>query len=157
MASAGALAGPLVARTFDKLHFKTLCLGVVAVNVVNFFIGSMLWEEVKPEVKDRKAIQVEQDADSSEGADKTISEQVSTMFANRAACGLLLVSFIYALGFAIGDGPEMVFFKDRFGFTKEKARRTAQLDPCHFLAHNVLKPCIPLLHSWQPSIQYCEL
>ena len=62
MTSAGALAGPLVARTFDKLQFKTICLGVVGVNVLNFFIGLLLWEEaVKPDCKsatDKKTIQV---------------------------------------------------------------------------------------------------
>ena len=61
---------------------------------------------------------MEQDGDA---AEKSISEQLSAMFANRAACGLLLVSFVYALGFAIGDGPEMVFFNERYGFGKEQA------------------------------------
>lgn len=122
MTSAGALAGPLVARTFDKLHFKTLCLGVVCVNVLNLLIGSLLWEDAaKAEGRDRKKpIQVEQDEDN-DAVEKSISEQLKAMFANQAACGLLLVSFVYALGFAIGDGPEMVFFKDRFGFGKEHA------------------------------------
>eukprot|EP00439_Symbiodinium_sp_Y106_P066763 s1011_g10.t3 len=122
MTSAGALAGPLVARTFDKLHFKTLCLGVVGVNVLNLLIGCVLWEDAaKTEGRDRKKpIQVEQDEDN-DAVEKSISEQLKAMFANQAACGLLLVSFVYALGFAIGDGPEMVFFKDRFGFGKEHA------------------------------------
>ncbi|CAE7252668.1 tetA [Symbiodinium natans] len=123
MTSAGALAGPLVARTFDKLHFQTLCLGVVGVNVLNLLIGAVLWEDAaKPEGRDRKKpIQVEQDESMEEAPDKSIGEQLSAMFANQAACGLLLVSFVYALGFAIGDGPEMVFFKERFGFGKEQA------------------------------------
>eukprot|EP00438_Fugacium_kawagutii_P018911 Skav232603 [mRNA] locus=scaffold3249:30362:39943:- [translate_table: standard] len=121
MTSAGALAGPLVARSFDKLPFNALCGGVVLINVVNLVIGCFLWEDARAE-KTKTLAEMDTDAASSDTeAEKSFSESVYMMFSNFSACALLLVSFVYALGFAIGDGPEMVFFKDRYGFGKDQA------------------------------------
>mmetsp|Transcript_18021 Transcript_18021/g.33839 ORF Transcript_18021/g.33839 Transcript_18021/m.33839 type:complete len:596 (-) Transcript_18021:30-1817(-) len=121
MTSAGALAGPLVAHSFGSLSFQKLCLGVVAVNVLNLLIGFVLWEDVvkeksEPKPRDKTAIENNEEQD-----DRSFQEHVSAMFTNGSACSLLLVSFVYALGFAIGDGPEMVFFKERFSFGKDQA------------------------------------
>ena len=122
MTSAGALAGPLVARSFDKLPFSTLCGGVVIINLVNLMIGCFLWEDAKTE-KSKSLADMDTDAAASSDAetDKSLSESLYMVFSNSAACALLLVSFVYALGFAIGDGPEMVFFKERYGFGKDQA------------------------------------
>ena len=119
MTSAGALAGPLVARTFDRLPFNSLCGGVVLINVINLTIGFFFWEDAKIEKPKTLA-----DMDSEAAADseeRTFSENLYMMLSNHFACALLAVSFIYALGFAIGDGPEMVFFKDRYSFGKDQA------------------------------------
>lgn len=121
MTSAGALAGPLVARSFDKLPFNALCGGVVIINVVNLMVGCLLWEDAKAE-KAKTLADMDTDAAGSDTeTEKSFSESLYMMFSNYSACALLLVSFVYALGFAIGDGPEMVFFKDRYGFGKDQA------------------------------------
>lgn len=118
MTSAGALAGPLVARSFDKLSFHSLCRGVMAINLFNLIVGFFLWEDAK---NDKAKTLADLDEGETADADKGLADPLRTMFANQAACGLLLVSFVYALGFAIGDGPEMVFFKERFSFGKDQA------------------------------------
>lgn len=120
MTSAGALAGPLVARSFDKLPFNALCGGVVIINIVNLIVGCLLWEDAKAE-KAKSLADMDTDAAGSDETEKSFSESLYMMFSNYSACALLLVSFVYALGFAIGDGPEMVFFKDRYGFGKDQA------------------------------------
>jgi len=121
MTSAGALAGPLVARSFDKVHFNALCGGVVFINIINLIVGAFLWEDAKAE-KAKTLADMDSEATGSDGdVEKNFSESLHLMFSNYSACALLLVSFVYALGFAIGDGPEMVFFKDRYGFGKDQA------------------------------------
>lgn len=121
MTSAGALAGPLVARSFDKLPFNALCGGVVIINIVNLIVGCLLWEDARAE-KAKSLADMDTDAAGSDTeTEKSFSENLYMMFSNYSACALLLVSFVYALGFAIGDGPEMVFFKDRYGFGKDQA------------------------------------
>lgn len=125
MTSAGALAGPLVARSFDRLPFNSLCGGVVVINVINLIIGLLLWEDVKEKTKtladmDTAAAGLSETNGNSE-TEKSFSQSVYMMFSNHSACALLAVSFVYALGFAIGDGPEMVFFKERYGFGKDQA------------------------------------
>ena len=124
MTSAGALAGPLVARCFDRYSFNALCGGVVLINVINLAIGFFLWEDAKEKTKtlaDMDTENVAPDAENGENGEKSFSQSLYLMFSNHAACALLVVSFVYALGFAIGDGPEMVFFKDRYGFGKDQA------------------------------------
>ncbi|CAK8997276.1 unnamed protein product [Durusdinium trenchii] len=125
MTSAGALAGPLVARSFDRLPFNSLCGGVVVINVINLIIGLLLWEDVKEKTKtladmDTAAAGLSETNGNSE-TEKSFPQSVYMMFSNHSACALLAVSFVYALGFAIGDGPEMVFFKERYGFGKDQA------------------------------------
>ena len=121
MTSAGALAGPLVARSFDRLPFNSLCGGVVLINVINLTIGFFLWEDVKIEKPKTLADMDSEAADAADSEERSFSENLYMMLSNHFACALLAVSFIYALGFAIGDGPEMVFFKDRYSFGKDQA------------------------------------
>jgi len=138
MTSAGALAGPIVARSFDSLPFPVLCRGVVAINVLNLVVGAMLWEdavtpsEAAPRTKCSKQLSrrlsdvAEEDirkatSSGSQAEGASMAQKFQAMCSNRATCCLLGVSFVYALGFGIGDGPEMVFFKERFGFGKDQA------------------------------------
>eukprot|EP00440_Ansanella_granifera_P022199 gb/GFBE01024117.1/.p1 GENE.gb/GFBE01024117.1/~~gb/GFBE01024117.1/.p1 ORF type:complete len:655 (+),score=150.33 gb/GFBE01024117.1/:1-1965(+) len=131
MTSAGALAGPMVARSFDSLPFTSLCRGVVAINLLNLVTGILLWEDApakadKASKGKRRLITslsdiTEEEAGDADGSGKSFADQLRAMLSNHAALGLLLVSFVYSLGFGISDGPEMVFFKDRFGFGKDEA------------------------------------
>jgi len=134
MTSAGALAGPAVARSFANLPFTTLCRGVVAINILNFFIGCMLWQDKKSaksedttktklaSVNTLSDFQEEELlAQSAEKEEMSFWQQVCTMFRNPSTCSLLLVSCAYAFSFGIGEGPEMVFFKDRFAFSKDES------------------------------------
>lgn len=114
LTSAGALAGPAVARSFGSLPFTFLCKGIVAINLLNFVIGCMFWEDkIKPQPKQP----IEEESAGEE--DTSFSQQVVDMFRNPATRSLLIVSSLYAFSFNIGEGSEMVLFKDRFGFTKD--------------------------------------
>lgn len=130
MTSAGALLGPLVARTFDELAFGTLCQGLVCVNVLNLCIGAALWEDAAP-----KDLALRGSSSSSAGSSPPMPgigmaggreeepfflQSVRTLFTNHATSSLLLVSWLYTLGYGIGDGPEIVFLKDHFSFGKEE-------------------------------------
>jgi len=130
MTSTGALLGPLVAKTFDEYSFPYLCRGLVCVNVLNLFIGITLWKDAPP--KDDVAIMSDAAASPSAStlADGSPTDSTGTkppttflgmlrlMLSNRATSALLLVSWVYTLGYGIGDGPEVVFFKEHFGFEK---------------------------------------
>eukprot|EP00930_Biecheleria_cincta_P059284 TRINITY_DN45031_c0_g1_i1.p1 TRINITY_DN45031_c0_g1~~TRINITY_DN45031_c0_g1_i1.p1 ORF type:complete len:683 (+),score=98.43 TRINITY_DN45031_c0_g1_i1:117-2165(+) len=114
LTSAGALAGPVVARSFASLPFTSLCKGIVAINLLNFVIGCMLWED-KIKSPPKQAIEEESAGEEDTG----FWQQVADMFHNPATLSLLIVSTLYAFSFNIGEGTEMVLFKDRFGFTKD--------------------------------------
>jgi len=134
MTSAGALAGPVVARAFNSMPFPSLCRGVVAVNLLNLLIGLLLWKDApkteepanpKLGIETRRPslsalAEAEQEEEGGDVQSKSAMEQYKSMFANRTVRGLLSSSFVYTLGFGIGDGPEIVFFKERFGFSRDQ-------------------------------------
>lgn len=159
MTSAGALLGPLVAMTFVEYPFPVLCRGLVCVNVLNLFIGITLWKDAP--AKDGLAVlastlaSTRSPMDSPRDSDiKTFAGALQAMLANRATSALLLISCVYTLGYGIGDGPEVVFFREYFGFDKGRV--------CYFfvvtnLSSLLLCPAGPKLIQMFGAVTVCKI
>lgn len=132
MTSAGALIGPLVVSSLDDAPFPALCRGLVCVNLANLVVGAALWEDAPrrfgaPEsrssstgVATSDVARAAQRGVAPDGNQPGLVASLRSVLANPTTCSLLLVSWVYSLSFGIGDGPEIVFFKDHFGFGKHE-------------------------------------
>mmetsp|Transcript_98544 Transcript_98544/g.306854 ORF Transcript_98544/g.306854 Transcript_98544/m.306854 type:complete len:486 (+) Transcript_98544:85-1542(+) len=121
--SAGALAGPAMARCFDDAGFPTLCRGLVGLNLLALVLGSAFWVEAPP--KDRAAQPPPvPDGDSSEavaaGEVSGLARPIGSLLVHPGAGPLLAASVAYTAGCNLSDGPEVVFFKDHFGFGQDE-------------------------------------
>lgn len=153
MTSAGALSGPLVARMFNEYPFPVLCRGLVCVNIFNLLIGMCLWKDAPQ--KDDFAVQATLSLPPSTTLGKEPAGFFGTlgsMFTNSATASLLLVAWVYTLGYGIGDGPEVVFFKEHFGFGRDEV--------CYFfvvtnLSSLVFSTVVPFVVEWLGAQQAC--
>jgi len=124
--SCGAVLGPLVAKAFEQYPFSALCRGLFLINMVNLVIGILLWEEIP-----QKEVSPPSTPSGASGGSATTAGSASwswtmrRLLSNTTTSSLMLVSWIYSLGYSISDGPEMVFFKEYFGFDRSSA--------CYFL------------------------
>lgn len=114
MTSAGALIGPLAATSLGNSSFQTLCQGLAGINMANLLVGAVLWRDMP-----RKDVAAEHE-EVQECCVPPFLMTLRSMFLNRATASLLLVSWIYTLGFGIGDGPEVLFLKEHFDFGKRE-------------------------------------
>lgn len=127
MTSAGALLGPMVACAIDEYPFDTLCKGLVCINIANIMVGFVLWEDAPRKDPLMRRIDSEQlgqgsssNFDREDRPPSNLVASLRSLLANPTTCSLLLVSWVYTLSFGIGDGPEVMFFKDHFGFGKDQ-------------------------------------
>eukprot|EP00930_Biecheleria_cincta_P097474 TRINITY_DN89191_c0_g1_i1.p1 TRINITY_DN89191_c0_g1~~TRINITY_DN89191_c0_g1_i1.p1 ORF type:complete len:539 (+),score=54.05 TRINITY_DN89191_c0_g1_i1:113-1618(+) len=124
----GAITGPIIAKLFSQAGFQTLCYGMVLSNLIGVGVGACFWQETSTGTTS---------ATSPSGSlPRTLSFDASPMayspvvalvahekeakwyrtIADRRTGLLLLVSLTVNLGIGVSQGPEVVFFKDHFGF-----------------------------------------
>jgi len=148
MTSGGALLGPIVVGIFAEYSFNSLCRLLVLINTLNLIVGVAFWRDVIPKevVVSQGARGKEAQMDGEDSVDPPTP--VMQLYRMTSARMLLLVSFLYTLGYGIGDGPEVVFFRDHFDFTKREA--------CSFftatnLACLIFAPLVPtIMEFWGP-------
>lgn len=121
----GALIGPLVAHCFERVGFPALCRGLACINLLCLFLGTFLWESKSPrfEASGDVATMQNEDASSSSMASANVAEPAPSLRDNYAKilengilCYLLIVSFSFTFSCGVSDGPEPLFFKERFFF-----------------------------------------
>mmetsp|Transcript_60664 Transcript_60664/g.146631 ORF Transcript_60664/g.146631 Transcript_60664/m.146631 type:complete len:502 (-) Transcript_60664:116-1621(-) len=122
MTSAGALAGPVLARFFDDVEFPALCRGLVCLNLLQLVIGMLLWRDAPHK---EPSDQVPRTSDSSEAVaagrvSSSVLGPLRSMLAQPETGLLLVASFVYTAGCNLSDGPEIVFFKEHFGFGQDE-------------------------------------
>jgi len=156
--NAGALLGPLLAHSFERYGFPTLCRGLACINLTCLLIGSILWEGKTPLLHGEQA--------SSSGASSSRPGEVAhigggaacmrdnclAVIANGSLCYLLIVSFAFTFACGVSDGPEPLFLKERFGFQQ------AQFG-WYFMVANastlVWSPMVPTLIAHVGSLNAC--
>jgi len=119
----GAIAGPLVAKFFSSFGWKILCFGMVASNLVGALIAQLLYTDLDQ----LPARQLSRSRPPSlDGSPSVFSPSALLtasrgprwyrLFTGRKTGILLLISFVFNTGVGISEGPEVVFFRDHFGY-----------------------------------------
>lgn len=122
MTSAGALAGPVIARCFDELSFPVLCRGLVCLNLLEMVIGMTCWKEA-PQKEPASTLPSPADSEESLAAGQvspSLLRSLRSMLLSPGVGLLLGASFVYTAGCNLSDGPEIVFFKEHFDFGKDE-------------------------------------
>lgn len=122
----GALIGPLVAHCFERVGFPALCRGLACINLLCLTLGTFLWESKSPRVEKSGDLVITQNesassssavtAHAAESAPSSLLDNYAKILENGMLCYLLIVSFSFTFSCGVSDGPEPLFFKERFFF-----------------------------------------
>ncbi|CAE7738007.1 tetA [Symbiodinium sp. CCMP2592] len=155
----GAILGPLVAKVFSHLSFQDLCYLIVASNIVGAFIGIFFYSEHEtaqagsPSNSPTRAVSPTAFSPKMYAGSKAASRWWSLM-TGRETSILLLGSFVFTASLGITEGPEVVFFKDYFGFTQSDMSDLLLVTSISAL---VLTPLLPTLLGYLGETRGCML
>eukprot|EP00418_Pyrodinium_bahamense_P093217 CAMPEP_0179026588 /NCGR_PEP_ID=MMETSP0796-20121207/8592_1 /TAXON_ID=73915 /ORGANISM="Pyrodinium bahamense, Strain pbaha01" /LENGTH=495 /DNA_ID=CAMNT_0020722673 /DNA_START=92 /DNA_END=1579 /DNA_ORIENTATION=- len=152
MTSAGALAGPVVARCFDDLEFPLLCRGLVCLNMLELVIGILFWKDA-PEKELPAAAPPHSESSTAMAAGEVstgVLRSLRSMLVSPATGVLLMSSFMYTVGCNLSDGPEIVFFKEHFGFGKDEVSYFFMITNVSSLCCSAFVPA--LIESFGPRV-----
>eukprot|EP00927_Polykrikos_kofoidii_P004665 TRINITY_DN11849_c0_g2_i1.p1 TRINITY_DN11849_c0_g2~~TRINITY_DN11849_c0_g2_i1.p1 ORF type:complete len:563 (+),score=119.46 TRINITY_DN11849_c0_g2_i1:60-1748(+) len=136
--SVGSLAGPAVGRFFTPDQFPVLCYALVAINLINFVLGALLWEdrtfdepEANPEDEEQHDTFVVQKGMSGGTLSETgpsvgelagalpATPERHSLFQDRTILTLLLLSVVNTFAFGISDSSATLYFHEHFGFNQQ--------------------------------------
>mmetsp|Transcript_120910 Transcript_120910/g.376546 ORF Transcript_120910/g.376546 Transcript_120910/m.376546 type:complete len:547 (+) Transcript_120910:87-1727(+) len=155
--SLGALGGPILARILaPRYTFKSLVHGAVSINLLNALLAALFLSEPghgregagdapSPYSISSPSSDVTPASEARAMRSMSIMASIARIFQRRSRAMLLVCWFIFSFSGGICDGPEMVLFRDHFGFTTTQA--------CEFFTISTLSSIIgttlvhPLMHG----------
>jgi len=170
----GAIMGPLVSKMFWYWSFQTLCYGMICTNILGALIGAIFYvEHPPPEGTSPRSPPRNGTSPPRTGSPpldrtrsftltpKVLSPQVGLgkgssrwwrLVMGRETGTLILGSMAFNFSMGVTEGPEVVFFKDYFGFSQNDM---SDLLLVSCLAALVLTPFLPALQTCLGERESC--
>lgn len=165
----GAILGPLIAKIFWYWSFQTLCYGMICTNILGAVIGLLFYaEHLPPEGTSPRS---PPRSGSPQGIERTRSFTLTpkvlspAMVSHRSSrwwrllmgreTGILILgSMAFNFSMGVTEGPEVVFFKDYFGYNQGDM---SDLLLVSCLAALVLTPFLPTVQSLLGERESCVI
>eukprot|EP00931_Biecheleriopsis_adriatica_P067481 TRINITY_DN41617_c0_g1_i1.p1 TRINITY_DN41617_c0_g1~~TRINITY_DN41617_c0_g1_i1.p1 ORF type:complete len:532 (+),score=97.73 TRINITY_DN41617_c0_g1_i1:158-1597(+) len=157
LCNGGALLGPLLVKMFQSAGFAALCQGMALVNLLSMMVGIVFWREDTVAIRQRSTSLSlhRQDSEASDSSLRTplaspvalprkyeSLQELPSLLDHRAMAALLAVSFFFTFGCGVSDGPEIVFFKQHFGYGPSETCTFLMVTSATSLACGPLLPSI---------------